>query len=172
MNKTEKLNALFERWQKKFPEYRGKFKKDGINNEEMYENQNLKVLFLAKEPNDPDQNEGDFRKWWSNEVKYAFSHRICEWAFGVLNNFPPLKDLTYDNEERLKVISSVAFMNLKKIGGQANANHDVIAETISKERHFILEEVSIIEPDIIIGGLGRPEFWHLLFQDKPCGFWV
>ena len=93
MTATEKLNALFHRWQVEFPDYQGKFTKDGINNEAVFNNQKLKLLFLAKEPNDPDQGGGDFREWWSEEVKYSFSHRICEWAFGLLNEFPPVEDL-------------------------------------------------------------------------------
>ena len=162
---TEKLDALFHRWQEEFPEYKGKFNKDGINNEEVFEKQKLKLLFLAKEPNDPDQSEWDFREWWAEEVKYSFSHRICEWAFGLLNGFPPVENITYDNEKRVQIMSAVAFMNLKKSGGKANADHDEIKKTITRERHLILEEISIINPHIIIGGLGRTEFWSLLFPD-------
>ncbi len=165
MTATEKINALFHRWQEEFPEYQGKFNKDGINNEEVFNNQKLKLLFLAKEPNDPEQGGGDFRDWWAEEVKYSFSHRICEWAFGLLNGFPPVETLSYDNKERVQIMSAIAFMNLKKSGGSANADHDVIREVVTRESHLILEEISIIDPHIIVGGLGNTEFWSLLFPD-------
>ncbi len=173
MKATERLNALFDRWQKEFPDYQGKFNEDGINNEAVFNDQKLKILFLTKEPNDPEQDGGDFRIWWAEEVKYAFSHRICEWAFGLLNGFPPIEDLSYESKERIRIMSAVAFMNLKKSGGKANADHDVIREVVKKERHLILEEISIINPDIIVGGVGDPEFWTLLFPDiqfKNSGF--
>ena len=163
MTKTEKLDALFERWQEEFPEYKGKFVKDGIIAEEVFEKQELKLLFVAKESNDPDQTEGDFREWWSMEVKYMFSHRICEWAFGLLKGFPPLTELSYENQERIRVMKSIAFMNLKKIGGKANADYEAIENTIVRERHLILEEIEIIEPDVIVGGVGKSEFWKILF---------
>jgi len=163
MTATEKLNELFNRWQEEFPDYKGKFNKDGINNEEAFNSQKLKILFIAKEPNDPEQNEDDYRDWWANGVKYLFSHRICEWAFGLLNDFPPIENLSYNNEERVKIMSAIAFMNLKKIGGNASADHELIRKVISREQHFILEEISIIAPHIIIGGIGDSEFWNLLF---------
>ena len=62
-------------------------------------------------------------------------------------------------------MKSIAFMNLKKIGGKANADHNTIKNTIVRERDLILEEIGIIEPDLIIGGIGRNEFWQILFPD-------
>lgn len=173
MTATEELNALFDRWQDEFPEYRGKFHKDGINNEAVFAEQKLKLLFLAKEPNDPKQGLGDFRSWWAKEIKYAFSHRICEWAFGLLNGFSPLDEPRYKNMDRIRIMSAVAFMNLKKSGGGATADKAKIQEAVDNERHLILKEISIINPDIIVGGIGRPELWESLFpgiQFKDSGF--
>ncbi len=62
MTKTEKINLLFESWEKETPEYTGKFIKDGINNEGLYKEAKTKVLFLTKEPNNPKQEAGDFRE--------------------------------------------------------------------------------------------------------------
>lgn len=163
MTTTQKLNELFHRWQTEYPEYQGKFASDGIINETLYNNQKLRLLFIAKEPNDPEQNGGDFRNWWSEEVKFSFSHRICEWAFGLLNSFPPLNALSYDNKERVQILNSIAFMNLKKIGGGSGADHEVIKEVVSRERLLLSEEIEIIKPHIIVGGLGNSELWEPLF---------
>ena len=173
MTKTEKLDELFDRWVKEISELAGKFHKDGIINESIYERQKTKLLFITKEPNDPNQTEGDFREWWSQSIKYSFSHRICEWAFGLQKGFPPVTELRYDNQERTAIMKSIAFMNLKKNGGASTANHDVIKDTILKQQRLILEEINVIEPDIIIGGIGDIMFWKLLFPEiefKDSGF--
>ena len=39
MKATKELNELFHRWEKEIPEYQGKFIKDGINNEEVFNKQ-------------------------------------------------------------------------------------------------------------------------------------
>ena len=173
MNKTEKLDSLFDKWIEDFPKYKGKFNRDGIINEHEYERQSTKLLFLAKEPNDPKQSEGDFREWWSKGVKYSFSHRICEWAYGLLNDFPPVVNLPYSDEKRKEVMAKIAFMNLKKSGGKASADHDAIAQTLKEEQKYILEEINIISPEVIIGGIGCREYWKYIFpevQFKDSGF--
>lgn len=173
MNKTEKLDSLFNKWIKNFPKYKGKIYRDGIVNEPEYERQSTKLLFIAKEPNDPEQTEDDFREWWSEKVKYTFSHRICEWAYGILNDFPPLSNLPYVNLKRIEVMSKIAFMNLKKSGGKASANHDIIEETLKEEYKYILEEINIISPDVIVGGISKPKYWKYIFpqvQFTDSGF--
>ncbi len=166
MTKTEQLNQLFDRWIEQFPKYAGKFNRDGIVNESIFEKQKLKLLFVAKEPNNPEQKKDeDFREWWLKEVKYSFSNRICEWAYGLLNNFPPLTSLSYNKKERTEVMKSIAFMNIKKSGGGATANQEEIVKILKDERGLLLEEINIIEPDIIIGGIGNTNYWKILFPE-------
>ena len=160
---TDELNALFERWQEEFPEHRGKLVKDGVINEKLYLLQNPKVLFIAKEPNDPGQSGGDFREWWSKEVKYSFSHRISEWAFGLFNGFPQLDVLPDGNVKRVEIFQSIAFMNLKKTGGSATTRISELEAVVSKERQLIQDEIDIINPQIIIGGIGNQSLWSIIF---------
>lgn len=75
-SKTELLNDLFDRWEKAIPEYQGKFVKDGIVDEPQYVSAPTKILIIAKEPNNPKQDAGDFREWWRKEIAYTFSYRI------------------------------------------------------------------------------------------------
>ena len=163
MTTTKKLNKLFDIWVQRFPKYKDTFVADGVIDEKVFNRQNLKILFIAKEPNDPEQEGGDFREWWQEEVKYSFSHRICEWAYGILNDFPPIEELPYDNDLRVRVMRSIAFMNLKKNGGGANADHESIQSVLENERELILEEISIIKPELIIGCIGRSKLWNILF---------
>ena len=163
MTVTHQLNDLFQCWQIEFPEYQGRFVSDGIINETLYGRQRLRLLFIAKEPNDPEQSGGDFRDWWTEEIKYSFSHRICEWAFGLINNFPPLDKLSYENEKRVQILNSIAFMNLKKIGGGASADPDAIKEVVSREKHLLSKEIEIISPHVVVGGIGNSGLWDSLF---------
>ncbi|MCB9087631.1 MAG: hypothetical protein H6628_04915 [Calditrichae bacterium] len=167
MTKNEQLNRLFDEWINKFPHYKGKFKKDGIINEDTYNEQNTKILFISKEPNDVNQEEGDYRVWWRSEVKWTFSYRIAEWAYGILKNQLPPSDINnLSKVDRIDAMKKIAFMNLKKVGGGASVNYDVLKRTIITEKDLIVKEIKIIEPDIIIGSIGQFEFWNHLFGDK------
>lgn len=165
MTKTQKLDLLFEKWQKVFPENQGKFKYDGIIDEDNFERQKVKLLFIGKEANDEQQNEGDYRSWWKEVVKYQFSIRLSEWAFGILNSFPPIESISESQDSRKEILSSIAFMNLKKTGGGNTADVNNLKEIVIRERAFILDEIEIIKPDIIIGSIGDVNLWQLIFRN-------
>lgn len=171
MNKNQELDKLFERWIAEFPQYKNKLYKDGIINEQEYERQKTKLLFIAKEPNDPEQNEGDFREFLSKEVRGSFFYRISEWTYGLLNNFPLLNEI--ENCNRIDIISKIAFMNIKKSGGKSSVGFDVIEKVLEVEYSLILSEIDIISPDIIIGCFGSVDDWKYLWPDiqfNSCGY--
>ncbi len=101
--KTEQLNELFGEWEAANPDYHGKFICDGIINEDIYNRTNPKVLFIAKEANQDDApEEGDFREWWANDIRHPFTYRLAEWAFGILNDFPPFEEIHFDYDIKWK----------------------------------------------------------------------
>lgn len=168
ITKNGQLDKLFEEWineyKKEMDEYRfnmSAFAKDGIINEENYINTFPKLLFIAKETN---RGGGDFRVWWREEVKYKFSKRIFEWAYGILNDFPDLDSIRIAQIDRKQIMSKISFMNLKKVPGESRANPDVIRATAMKFQKFILKEIKIICPDIIIGGIGDDTLWGKIFN--------
>lgn len=164
MIKTKKLNRLFEKWEKDYSQYRGKFKKDGIIDEAKYSTTTPKILFIAKEGNDVDQAPGDFRNWWLTDgIKYSFSHRLSEWAYGILNNFPPLESITYD--QKYQALLSVSFMNVKKSGGGSKSSISEIAKHIEENKERLTTEINIIQPEIIIGSLTNSSLWKILFGE-------
>ena len=161
MNKTERLDLLFKDW--KLNAECNNFKKDGI----IWENKYLKlpkdkrILFLMKEGNDSKQEkkEGDYRSWWKEEpVEGAFSHRLSEWAYGLIEDFPPLiSDVRIDFRDYLH---KIAFMNLKKCAGGAKSDFHVMKEVVVQDREKIIREIEIIEPSIIVAGIT----WYSLFK--------
>jgi hypothetical protein len=169
--KTEELNNLFDEWETSYDPYKGKFTRDGINDEEKFntlKKQGKAVLFIAKEPNDPEQRwGGDFRIWWEERLWGTFSIRIGQWAYGITNDFPPFEEAV---KNALHGTHSIAFMNLKKIGGGSNANRSSIMKTVIETVDFLKKEISIIDPDIIIGGGLYQEAWPLLFGKLNWSF--
>ena len=169
--KTERLNRLFKEWEENVSGYKGKFIKDGIINEPFYISAPQKILFIAKEPNDPDQESWDFREWWNKEVKYPFSYHIAEWSYGLLNNFPPYDTIRATENAALNAVKQIAFMNIKKIGGRGNSSCEEMMEHLRQNHKYVLEEIGIINPEIIITGLSwedlRTElFGNLEWQDS------
>ena len=173
MKKNEQLDTLFSEWENGYPPYQGKFTRDGIIDEELYSKKKARqnaVLFIAREPNDKEQWGGDFRTWWKTSTWGIFSHRLGQWAYGINNEFPPFNIATHKAYEGLQLI---AFMNLKKIGGGGNADEKVIMKCAYDTAEYLKREISIIDPDIIIGGHLYGEAWKLLFGDlewKDTGY--
>lgn len=165
MTRNERLNILFDNWESSNADYLGKFKRDGIIDEVKFLKSDPKILFITKEPNDPKQNSGDYRNWWKEGVKYSFSNRIAEWSYGILNNFPEY-DVIRKNQDLLnESMLKIAFMNIKKIGGNGSSNFKTIMSHLDMNYDFLYEEINIIEPDIIITGLTWKETREKLFPN-------
>ena len=174
MPKTVQLNLLFDEWEAQYPGEAPYMCRDGIVCEEHYETTNPKILFVAKEPNNPPPRPAfDFREWWYEEgPRYAISKRLCEWAYGIWNGFPPLTQ--FDAEaDTSNIIRSIAFMNLKKVGGNNKADPQEIRRFTKRDQDFLRRQIRIIDPDIIVGGIGDSSLWSVLFpgiEFQPSGF--
>lgn len=164
-SKTERLNQLFGKWEKAIPEYQGKFVKDGIVDEQQFSSTATKILFIAKEPNNPNQDAGDFREWWRQELAYTFSYRIAEWSYGLLNDFPQYDDIWEKKGSAHKAIQRIAFMNIKKSGGLGNSEYNRMMEHLEKNFDFLHQQINIISPDIIITGTSWKELRNGLFPN-------
>ena len=160
--KTEKLENLFERWERSIPGYKGKFVKDGILNEFLYDRAPLKILYLMKEPNNPEQKPGDFREWWKDEIRFLFTYRLAEWSYGILNDFPPYDDVWTDVKATHQALLHTSLMNIKKIGGAGSSKYSEIDSHLIKCHDYLKEQIEITDPEIIILGMS---FWTDL-RDK------
>jgi hypothetical protein len=150
MNKNDQLDQLFQKW-KSINNYQ-RFKSDGIIDEDLFIKAKKKILFIGKEANDPDGEDGDFRKWWNEEMTGGFSIRIGEWAYGILNDFPVFE--TIKRNQKWEALRSVSFMDVKKPAGGSSSIESEIIEYIKKDMDFIKEEIEIIDPEIIISFIG------------------
>ncbi|MGD1847497.1 MAG: hypothetical protein ACFB10_19080 [Salibacteraceae bacterium] len=163
MNYAQARQALFQRWIKAVPEYAGKLIADGIIEEALFQKQQPKVLFITKEANDPEQNQWDLTDWLRSGLEGQYAHRLSEWAYGIQNDFPPLEPVSL--EDRHFALRHTAVITLKKSGGGAQADHAVLKQHLLKNKPLLLEQIHLIKPDIIIGGIGKSFYWDLLFDD-------
>ena len=174
--KTKRLNDLFDKWKKRRnKEEADRMCLDGIVCEKCYEKTDPKLLVVTKEPNHPVGPGFDFREWWYSEpVQYAFTKRLCEWSYGVQNRFPSLSEFDKDKSNESAAIRSIAFMNLKKIGGSASSDPEVIRLHTKRDQDLLRRQIEIIGPDVIVGGIGRDDrLWKLLLPGielHNCGF--
>jgi hypothetical protein len=148
MSKTDKLNDLFFSWRKTREEYSDKFVLDGIINENCWNEAQKKVLFLLKEPN---KDTSDFR----TEVKRGPWPVPGCWAYGLMNSrsdrIVPFEEANADHNRRQACIAS-AIMNLKKTPGGGSSRPGIIEEYSKHDSQYIVEEIKIIDPDIIVCG--------------------
>ncbi len=174
-NKNEQLNQLFDSWETEVGEYTSKFVRDGIIYEDLFEKASPKILFMMKEPNNPDQKSGDFRKWWKDELKGSFDIRLAEWSYGLLNNFPPYDSIWMSGHQAaLNSIHKIAFMNIKKSGGKSVSNEAEMNQHARQNKNYIHHQISIIDPEIIVLGwtwesLRTTIFPNLSWKDSGHG---
>jgi hypothetical protein len=169
INKTEQLDLLFEKWESFIPEYKGKFVKDGIVNEQEYSSSSVKILFIAKEPNNPNQEPWDYREIWNEGFSYTFASRIAEWSYGILNNFPQFDQIDINENSLEKAIKKIAFMNIKKSGGKGSSELQEMMHHLKINLDFLHKQIDIILPDIIILGTTWMELRNKLLPNTK---WV
>jgi hypothetical protein len=160
---ASELEILLNEWENAFPSYHQKFVRDGIICETQYQKAKIKILFIVKEPNDPLQSSWDLTKVLNEYFSGNFSIRLSEWAYGILHDFPPLISLT-DPKVLHIALKSVAIINLKKIGGGSISNMDEIVSHAIQNKSFLVRQIKLIDPDIIIGGVGQTRIWNLIFE--------
>jgi hypothetical protein len=164
MSYQSKSKKLFEEWKKAVSEYGKSFISDGIVNEIYFQGTTPKVLFLMKESNDPsDEADWDLAKFFNKELKYNFARRISEWAWGIIKNFPPLEKAS--SEDLHNALKSTAIVNLKKSGGGTSTDIEVLKRHVKMNKEFLLKQIDLIRPNIIIGGLGQTAIWELFIEN-------
>jgi len=164
MQKTAQNDLLHAKWEASNPLYVGKFIRDGIINEELYDSSPERILFIMKEPNNPTQQAGDFREWFKIEQTHSFTFRLMEWSYGILNDFPPYDEVWKDRTKLNQALFAVAFMNLKKTGGKGKSDWYEMTRHLREDKLFILEQIKIIEPTVIITGFSWKELRDGLFE--------
>lgn len=154
--KVEEQFLEFENLYKELalPDCDRRFIKDGVIEPSLFNKQTKRLLFIAKEHNYASENfdptyAADYRVWCQQHVHLQFAHRVSEWAYGILNEFiGDFDEITYDQKHQ--ALKSIAFINVKKSSGRANANSEVITAYIEHSRNLLLKQIADISPSMIV----------------------
>ncbi|MBN8707326.1 MAG: hypothetical protein J0L62_15750 [Bacteroidetes bacterium] len=166
MNSRQELEKLFTTWESTFPEHSGKFIRDGIINDELYQTAKVKICFLTKEPNDEKQQTWNLSDTLNTEFKGIFSIRIAEWSYGIQNNFPPIESIPATPEQLQHWLKKTAVVNVKKTGGRSSSDMAEIVKHAQQNKQYLLEQIRLIKPDILIAGVGKTKIFEHLFDVK------
>ena len=169
MNELEyntKINSLFEKW-KTERNYKV-FVKDGILEYDVWETLKLenkpKILFLLKESYGKylDKISGEMKyfdnlageKWPRDEVRNSkWSYNILRWQYAIykMYNYIGVKP-PYPNEEELpENLEGLALVNVKKLNeNKSKTDNKEIYQYAKNDSKFLIEEIDIINPDIIL----------------------
>lgn len=142
------FQELFQQWKLNF-DFEA-FISDGIVDENHYEAPH--VLFVLRDMNCKEQRDlckdlrtdGSGWKTWNN---------VARWIIALLDS-----NMEYPSEipkgKRVEQLKRIAVMNLKKEGGGSRTDESVLQHAVQAQREFILEEIKLCDPEIIIcGGL-------------------
>ena len=165
---------LFARWiTKRNYKY---FISDGISDEKEWSNQKYKILFVLKEANWENDN-ADLCEFLLSECSSTYWktwNNIARWAKALLEKGEYPRYVI--KSDKSYWIRKIAFMNLKKAGGDAVAENETIREYATADKAFLKEQIELYEPDIIIccgRGVGKnADILHdIVFEKSQVSLW-
>lgn len=132
---------------------RSSFCKDGINNDEAFASQPIKVLFLSNESNESgDENRTENPDRRSAFMDY-FNKKTDDWRGKLRRRCCQLYRVITGGDTSVNVSDAAecfAFMNIKKNGGGAVVDIDVMTDYSIRYAEFVKMEIELISPDIIV----------------------
>lgn len=171
--KYDLLNVKIKSHYKKVEKANWKFIEDGIINVKKYFDSHIKIMWILKEPYCDNDNSGG---GWSlvrnldierSEGKKKDSsgtwHPIAYCSYGILNGFLRFEKMgeIKNSPEINKSIKNIAFINIQKLPAKRSSNDLKIGKSFSENQDILIEQISIINPDIIICGAGNNAFGRL-----------
>ena len=155
-NINEQLNCLYQRNEIESKQ----LVKGGLINEDVYLASKIKVVSLLKEPNDPPKDGKEVENWSLPEyLKKNIDYKhfkvrqmwkiIGTWIYAMQNQFFYYSDI-YNNSNDIEGLKYLGVTNLKKSGGGANSNNNIIYENAKRSKKLWTEELKIMAPDIVM----------------------
>lgn len=175
MSKTEELKRLFDEWQhhKQDP---ADFYGDGILDENEWEKVSPKILYVLKEVDETsdivysitnmlaetvkaDKWDKGFTPTWANVIR---------WTHGLTESVTAYHPVMHDFISLKRVLLKCATLNLKKTRGRAAAVADQVGQAAGDDKDWIMREIAVIDPDIIICcGTFDIVKWRVFHKDTP-----
>lgn len=165
MTVFEQEQCLFIDW-KKQRNYVS-FTYDGIFDYDTYFKQKIRILYVLKEADWQDY-QGDFqlKDYLLSEVSPTYWktwNNIARWTKGILEGGDYPKKVT--RADKTYWLKRIAFIELKKEAGGSSSNTDEIAEYAQNDSDYILKQIKLYQPDLIICcGRGNGKNADLLYN--------
>ena len=149
------------------------FIKDGILNNELFNGTSPKILLLAKEANDPDNDvnwdlrEG-LRKGGKGENGNIWRNWnvVARWVCNLMDDTKSWSQLkSVDIEFRKKWLNKIAVINAKKTGGGSSHDWTGFPEYVKNYGDFVYQQISLYKPNLIIGGVYHWSVYKSIFKD-------
>jgi hypothetical protein len=160
----ELLNAWTEKYQEQI-ENGANFTIDGPINWDIWENTDLKILFLLKEAH------GDYEpNLLPPSIGNSYSKNIARWRFALntLYNNPSQKPKFPDNsifENPSDSFSDIALVEVKKLNENKNiSSNNEIKDYAKQDATFLKKQIEIINPQIVFCCY-TDESYDIIFED-------
>jgi hypothetical protein len=148
---------------------------DGIVDEGQFSNTTPKILWILKEMNYPDGDEGflDLRAVLAafagkKEIPAAWArtfHKLTYTTYGILDGFRLYNETPnrYEHPEMIEVLAKIAYINVNKLSGAGPVtNAAALAARFEENKELLFEQIRHINPDIVIGGATMPLIWKAM----------
>lgn len=134
---------------------------DGIVNIQNYLSSKVRVMWVLKEANSPDDSDWDQRhainglrtesgilKGWKSTFE-----PIIYVTNGIINNqeWDEMPDIE-DDYSIIDILKDIAYINVKKIPGGGNAIDKEIYEYFEKYKDILIDQIDLFQPQIVIFG--------------------
>lgn len=155
------------------------FVRDGIVNLKKYLDASVKILWILKEANSPDNSIGyDMRPCLATlhseknpnnihpDWRYTWT-RVAYTTYGIFEkkNRTNIPNISGNAQEVLKYMPNIAHINIKKFAGNSKTNDKEIRVFFDQYRSLLYEQIEIINPDVIIFG-GTFKYFSDYFKNK------
>jgi len=170
---NEKLNELFDEWQKEcgithfFQDglmYRGEIKEDKTwrypdkeKESKMWHDAPKRVMFLLKDVNAGDDGpevDDDIRGRIFRDSSVRIYRNMSYWLYGLLKTIEngQIPDYTFSDAEATQFFDDtpVAYVNCKKEAGKSSVSANTLHNHLEVNQKFIIREIEFLDPDIII----------------------
>ena len=165
---TQQENALFVRWEKTLPP--GQFVRDGVIDEHTFARQEIKIIFLLKDPVGTVNSQQDLRAFavepGKDHKRKQVWNNIALWTELFLAG--PVKEAVQyhqiDEQKQIEMIKKIGWINIKKTPGTTNANNDLLKKFLKNNLAFVREQLHLYKPNLVVCCHSTQEWANMIFS--------
>lgn len=180
-----RLEELQNSWRKEELHKNEVFNFDGIVDYEQWEeNENKKILFLLKEAHHKTKtckeyfDKYDTTKYWlTDDLRekgpWKMWIKVAEWTYAIretniekIANYNEYCEHYCEREKQNEIIRQISVVNLKKSAGTPSSDNDNLATYLNKDKTKLFDQISIIDPQIIVCGATFKFFKEIVGADS------